>query len=89
MVASNCLLSLSMLVEGVSRGKFSEEVQQVESVIRRRFAMGSSMSEMRLKDELLKQEFSQTSVDRAIYQLISKEVLAYTDRRTKIQRIRL
>lgn len=47
------------------------------------------MSEMRLKDELLKQEFSQTSVDRAIYQLISKEVLAYTDRRTKIQRIRL
>ena len=89
MVASNCLLSLSMLVEGVSRGKFSEEVQQVESVIRRRFAMGSSMSEMRLKDELLKHEFSQTSVDRAIYQLISKEVLAYTDRRTKIQRIRL
>ena len=77
------------LVEGTSRGKFSEEVQQVESVIRRRFAMGSSMTEQRLKDELLKQEFSQTSVDRAIYQLISREVLAYTDRRTKVQRIRI
>ena len=77
------------VVEGISRGKFSEEVQQVESVIRRRFAMGSSMSEQRLREELLKQEFSATSVDRAIYQLISKEVLAYTDRRTKIQRIRL
>ena len=77
------------IVEGISRGKFSEEVQQVESVIRRRFAMGSSMSEQRLREELLKQEFSSTSVDRAIYQLIAKEILAYTDRRTKIQRIRL
>jgi DNA replication licensing factor MCM5 len=53
-------LSCFCIVEGVSRGKFSE-VQQVESVIRRRFAVGSSMSEMRLKDELLKLEFSQTS----------------------------
>jgi DNA replication licensing factor MCM5 len=51
--------------------------------------MGSSMSEQRLREELLKQEFSSTSVDRAIYQLIAKEILAYTDRRTKIQRIRL
>ncbi|KAJ3301477.1 minichromosome maintenance protein 5 [Kappamyces sp. JEL0829] len=79
----------SGMVEGVSRGKFSEEVQQVESVIRRRFAIGSSISENRLKEELLKQEFSQQSVDRAIYQMISREVLVYTDRRTKIQRIRM
>ena len=51
--------------------------------------MGSSMSEQRLREELLKQEFSAVAVDRAIYQLAAKEILAYTDRKTKITRIRL
>lgn len=46
------------------------------------------MSEDRLKAFLLKLEYSQTSVDRAVYQLVAKEVLGYTDRRTKLQRIR-
>lgn len=76
------------LVEGVSRGKFSEEVQKVESVIRRRFTLGSSIVESRLKDELLKMEFAQTSIDRAIYQLVAKEVLAYEEKRVKIKRVK-
>ncbi|KAI8897959.1 MCM2/3/5 family-domain-containing protein [Globomyces pollinis-pini] len=78
----------SGMVEGVTRGKFAEEVGQVEEVIRRRFAVGSSMSERRLKDELLKQDFSENSVNRAVYQLITKEVLVYQDRRSKIARVR-
>lgn len=78
----------SGMVEGVSRGKFSEEVQRVEDVIRKRFSMGSVMSEKRLKDELLKQDFSETAVNRAVYQLISKEILTYRDRRANIARVR-
>jgi DNA replication licensing factor MCM5 len=64
----------SGMVEGVSRGKFSEEVSKVEDVIRKRFPVGSSMSEKRLKDELLKQDYSQTSVDRAVYQMTLTDV---------------
>lgn len=77
----------SGIIEGTSRGKFSEEVQQVENYIRRRFPQGNTMSELRLKDELIKKEFSESSVARAIYQLIAKEVLIYTDRRSKITRV--
>jgi hypothetical protein len=60
----------------------------VEDVIRRRFAVGSVMAERKLKEELLKQKYSEIAVNRAIYQLVSKEVLAYKDRRTKITRAR-
>ncbi|KAJ3269265.1 minichromosome maintenance protein 5 [Terramyces sp. JEL0728] len=74
-------------VEGVSRGKFSETVSKVEDVIRRRFAVGSTISERRLKEELMK-EFDENSVNRAIYQMAAKEVLVYKDRRTRLQRIR-
>jgi DNA replication licensing factor MCM5 len=75
-------------VEGVSGGKFVEEVQRAESFIRRRLPIGSSTTEDRLKKELLSQEFSQNAINRAIYLLIQKEVLAHSDRRLKIMRIR-
>ena len=75
-------------MEGLSRGKFSEEVERVENLIRRRFAVGSSMSERRLKEELLKQDFTQHSIDKAVFKLIQKEVLVYEERRTKIRRVR-
>lgn len=77
-----------IVVEGVSRGKFSEEVNNVEEVIRRRFPIGSQMSESRLKEELLKQDYSAASVDKAIFKLIQKEVIVYEMRRTKIRRVR-
>ncbi|KAJ1344472.1 hypothetical protein BSLG_001032 [Batrachochytrium salamandrivorans] len=70
-------------------GKFSEEVERIEDMIRRRFAIGSSMSERRLKEELLKQDFSQASIDKAVFKLMQKEVLVYEERRTKVRRIRL
>ncbi|KAH6572507.1 hypothetical protein BASA62_003334 [Batrachochytrium salamandrivorans] len=79
----------SGMVEGFSRGKFSEEVERIEDMIRRRFAIGSSMSERRLKEELLKQDFSQASIDKAVFKLMQKEVLVYEERRTKVRRIRL
>jgi DNA replication licensing factor MCM5 len=78
----------SYKVEGLSRGKFAEEVQTVEDVIRKRFPLGSHMSERRLKDELLKQDFSADSVNKAIFKLLQKEVLMYEERRTKIRRVR-
>ncbi|KAJ8330738.1 minichromosome maintenance protein 5 [Batrachochytrium dendrobatidis] len=79
----------SGMVEGFSRGKFSEEVERIEDLIRRRFAIGSSMSERRLKEELLKQDFSQASIDKAMFKLMQKEVLIYEERRTKVRRVRL
>ena len=77
-----------MIVEGVSRGKFSEEVQHVEDIIRRRFAIGSVISERRLKEELMKQEYSLGSIEKALFKLLQKEVLMYEERRTRIRRVR-
>jgi DNA replication licensing factor MCM5 len=78
----------SGMVEGLSRGQFADEVHQVEDVIRRRFPVGSTMPIVSLKAELQKQDFSDTAIDRAIYQLEAKEVLHSIDRRTKIKRIK-
>jgi DNA replication licensing factor MCM5 len=78
----------SGIVEGVSRGKFAEEVSHVEDIIRKRFAIGSQISEARLKEELNKQDFTEGVVDKAIFKLIQKEVLVYENRRTKIRRVR-
>ncbi len=83
------LAPLTNVVEGVTRGKFSEEVNNVENLIRRRFGMGASMPVQRLREELIKHEYSEQTVDRAIYQLAAREVLVYSDRKNRITRVRL
>ncbi|KAI8927661.1 MCM2/3/5 family-domain-containing protein [Entophlyctis helioformis] len=78
----------SGMVDGQTRGKMTDEVQRIEDLIRRRFAVGSSMAERRLKDELAKQDYSMAGIDKAIFKLIQKEVLVYEERRTKVRRVR-
>jgi DNA replication licensing factor MCM5 len=73
-------------VEGVSRGKFAAEVERVETFLLKRFAVGSDMSEKNLKDELVRKEFSEASVDRVIHKLKAKQVL-YQERRGRIRRV--
>ena len=78
----------SGMIEGNMDGSLMDQVQRIEDVIRRRFPIGSHISEKRLKDELAKQEFLPACINKAIFKLIQKEVLVYEDRRTKIRRIR-
>ncbi|KAL2919540.1 minichromosome maintenance protein 5 [Polyrhizophydium stewartii] len=78
----------SVEVEGMSRGELAEEVERVVDHIRRRFAVGSSMLERHLKQELTNQGFSASSVDKAIFRLTHKEVLVYEERREKVRRVR-
>lgn len=60
----------------------------MEDVIRKRFPVGSGVSERRLKDVLLKQDFSESSIDKALFKLLQKEIFVYEERRTKIRRLR-
>lgn len=79
----------SGIVEGSNLGKFSAEVSQVQDVILRRFPVGSQMSATRLVDELMKQDFSENAVNKAIFKLSQKEVLKYEERRTRLRRVRV
>eukprot|EP00842_Homolaphlyctis_polyrhiza_P004395 jgi/Hompol1/4957/HPOL_001889-RA len=78
----------SGMVDGLSPNKVSEEVERVEDLIRRRFAVGSCMLGSNLKAELVKQKFSEYAIDKAIFKLIQKEVLVYEGRREKVRRVR-
>ena len=43
------------IVDGLDRGKFSDQVTKIEEQIRRRLPLGSRISERNLKEELAKQ----------------------------------
>ena len=78
----------SGIVEGQTRGAFSEQVQKLEELILRRFPIGSCISERRLTEQLVGHNFSEATVSKAIYKLTQKDVLAYEERRTKLRRQR-
>lgn len=60
---------------------------QVESVIRRRLQVGAVVSERRMREELIKLDFSEMAISRAIYQLLAKETLNYRDKRVTLVRV--
>jgi hypothetical protein len=63
-------------------------VQQVENIIRRRLPVGSSVSVQRLREEVSKNSLSAVAIDRALYHMLSKEILVLKDRGMRVTRIK-
>ncbi|RKO89743.1 MCM2/3/5 family-domain-containing protein [Blyttiomyces helicus] len=76
------------MVEGYSRSRFSDEVQRIEDQIRKRTRIGTKVPEKALRDELENQDFNKDAIRKAIEILVRKDVLAYSDRRMKLLRVR-
>ena len=74
--------------ESGQHGHFAEQVNKVQETIRKRFSKGSTLRESKIKEELCRSGFEEVAVDRAIYQLVAKGVLAYAERRSKLTRVR-
>jgi DNA replication licensing factor MCM5 len=65
------------------------EVENVERLIKRRLAIGSSISEKKLVDSLVKTvNVSETAVRRAIHILVQRDELEYRARRHILYRKR-
>ena len=74
--------------ESGQHGHFADQVNKVQDTIRKRFSKGSTLRESKIKEELCRSGFEEVAVDRAIYQLVAKGVLAYAERRSKLTRVR-
>lgn len=70
-----------------TRPEFNKHVDQIQQQVRRRLPVGSQISTASLVDDLIKQGFSDMSVDRAIHILVQKEILRYMDRRMVVRRV--
>ncbi|TPX33365.1 hypothetical protein SmJEL517_g03728 [Synchytrium microbalum] len=68
-------------VEGLSRAEYNEEVGRIRDQINRRLPVGSQVSERALKDDLIRQGFTNAAVDRSIGMMVGREILQYKQRR--------
>ncbi|KAJ3330565.1 minichromosome maintenance protein 5 [Blyttiomyces sp. JEL0837] len=75
--------------QGLDVGALSADVNKIQSHIRRRLPVGSRISSRNLKDELINQNFTDATIDKAIGILLQKEVLQYEKRRLILRRIAL
>jgi len=65
-----------------------EEVDNVETILLRRLPIGSTISVDRLKKDLGHLHFSSVAIAKSLQNLVSKEVLMYVSRGTKLRRKR-
>ena len=73
--------------EGLSRGAVNEEVQKIESEVRRRLPIGWSTSYQALVKEFVQdQGYSQHSLDRTLYVLEKREVIRFSNQKKVVHR---
>lgn len=73
-------------VDGMSLGEVQNQVTQIETDIRRRLPVGSSISERRLTDDFVKQGFTGSAVSKAILIMVRQEILQYRNQRNTLYR---
>ncbi|GJQ11857.1 hypothetical protein GpartN1_g3648.t1 [Galdieria partita] len=76
------------VVDGILRPEVLAEVQRVEAMIRRRLFVGSTMSERRMLDEILKSSITEFAARKAIQIMIQRGELEYRKQRHLICRVR-
>ncbi|KAI9209755.1 MCM2/3/5 family-domain-containing protein [Polychytrium aggregatum] len=74
-------------LEGMVGNGNKDEVNRIQTQIRRRLPIGSRITERNLRNDLENQQFDPSSINRAISILIQKETLQYRDRRMILVRI--
>jgi DNA replication licensing factor MCM5 len=66
-------------VDGLSRGELNDEVQRIETEVRRRLPVGWSTSYQALVKEFVQsQDYSQHALDRTLYILEKREVIRFS-----------
>ncbi|EME26479.1 DNA replication licensing factor MCM5 [Galdieria sulphuraria] len=76
------------VVDGILRPEVLAEVQRVEAMIKRRLFVGSTMSERRMLDEILKSSITEFAARKAIQIMIQRGELEYRKQRHLICRVR-
>jgi hypothetical protein len=62
------------------------EIQNAETLLKRRLPIGSQISEKHVIDDFIKQGISEFSVRKAIHVMITKQELEYRSQRKRIYR---
>ncbi|KAJ1656983.1 minichromosome maintenance protein 5 [Dispira simplex] len=73
-------------VEGITRADLLVEVQQIEKTIRRRLVLGSTVSTRALKEQFLREGFSDHAFDRALNILVRQDTLSFSNQRLSVRR---
>ncbi|KAJ1978641.1 minichromosome maintenance protein 5 [Dimargaris xerosporica] len=73
-------------VEGVTRTELLAEVQQIEKTIRRRLVLGSTVSTRALKDQFLREGFSEHAFEKALNILVRQDTLSFSNQRLTVRR---
>eukprot|EP00871_Galdieria_phlegrea_P000156 jgi/Galph1/1140/GphlegSOOS_G5755.1 len=76
------------VVDGILRPEVLAEVQRVEDMIKRKLFVGSTISERRIVDEILKSNITEFAARKAIQIMIQRGELAYRKQRHLICRVR-
>jgi DNA replication licensing factor MCM5 len=75
-------------VEGLSRGELNQEMQKIESEIRRRLPIGWSTSYQALTKEFVQgQGYSQHALERTLFVLEKREVIRFSGQKKVVHRI--
>lgn len=75
------------LNEGAMRSELRQEVQRVESALKRRLAIGSMASERRLVDHFLDERYSEQAIRTALMVMVRRGDLQYRRQRKYVYRV--
>ncbi|RKP39571.1 MCM2/3/5 family-domain-containing protein [Dimargaris cristalligena] len=73
-------------VEGVTRAELQAEVQQIEKTVRRRLVLGSTVSTRALKDQFLREGYTEHAFERALNILVRQDTLSFSNQRLTVRR---
>ncbi|KAJ1929399.1 minichromosome maintenance protein 5 [Tieghemiomyces parasiticus] len=73
-------------VEGVTRNELQAEVLRIEKAVRRRLVLGSTVSTRALKDQFLREGFTEHAFERALTILVRQDTLSFSNQRLTVRR---